>query len=64
MLIHLNLELNDYVKMVNYENCPLTQLRKVAGKAKRPQSYGIQDEGRLTHFYFLCCLHDGLQFTV
>lgn len=55
MLIHLNLELNDYVKMVNYENCPLIQLRNIAGKAKRPQSHGIQDEGRLTHLYFLYC---------
>ncbi|MBB3114439.1 hypothetical protein FHS18_006560, partial [Paenibacillus phyllosphaerae] len=32
-------------------------------KIKRPQSNGIQDEGRLIDFYFLYCLLDGGLFT-
>ncbi|HEY4391039.1 MAG TPA: hypothetical protein VGN02_06790, partial [Paenibacillus sp.] len=33
-------------------------------KAKRPQSHGVQDEGRLIDFYFFYCLLDGEQFRV
>jgi transposase InsO family protein len=41
---------------------PLLQLQTIAGKTKRPQSHGIQDEGRLMNLYFFYCLLDGGQF--
>ncbi|WP_240344332.1 hypothetical protein, partial [Paenibacillus sp. SYP-B3998] len=41
---------------------PLLQYRTITSKTKRPQSEGIQDQGRLINFYFLYCLLDGVQF--
>ncbi|MBY9078596.1 hypothetical protein KIH86_07750 [Paenibacillus sp. HN-1] len=32
---------------------PILPIRTVTGKAKRPQSPRIQDQGRLTLFYYL-----------